>query len=109
MTAIPPSRPPGTAVQVEEHFTFTLVELSRACRVDSLTIQALVQEGVLSPVQPDAEPWRFAGASLQRARRALRLTQGLDLSPHGVALVLELLDRIDALDARLARLNAVNP
>ena len=100
----PTPSPLSTAVPVEAHFSLTLVELSRACRVDSTTILALVQEGVLSPVQPGAEPWRFAGASLQRARRALRLTQGLDLSPHGVALVLELLDRIDALEARLAQL-----
>lgn len=100
----PNPSPPSPAVPVDEYFSVTLVELSRACGVDSLTLLALVHEGVLIPLQPDAEPWRFGGASLPRARRALRLTQGLELSPHGVALVLELLDRIDALEARLARL-----
>ena len=100
-----PTRPHLTsAVLLDEHFSFTLVELSRACRVDSSALQTLVDEGVLTPLLADAEPWRFGGASLQRARLALRLTQGLELSPHGVALVLELLDRIDVLNARLARL-----
>lgn len=100
----PHHQPVTPTVLVDDSISFTLVEFSRACRVDSLMIKALVHEGVLSPLQADENPWRFGGTSLQRARRALRLTQDFSLSLDGVALVLELLDRIDALDARLARL-----
>jgi len=40
---------------------------------------------------------------LQRARTALRLTHDLELNAPGAALVLDLLDQIDTLRARLRR------
>ena len=93
-------------VLVEDEIEFTLVELCRACRVDSELLVALVDEGVLTPRGADASSWRFGGGALQRARAALRLDRDLELGAAGTALVLDLLDEIESLRAQLRRLGA---
>lgn len=75
----------------------SLEELSRSCRCDAEWLIELVYEGVLEPQGAAAEQWRFAGASLRRARIAVRLQQDLQLNAPGVALALDLLDEIHAL------------
>ncbi len=91
------------SVIVEEHISFTLTELCRACRADSVTLIALVDEGVLEPAGSGPGDWRFSGPALRRARCALRLAHDLDLGLAGAALVLDLLDDIEALKASLRR------
>jgi chaperone modulatory protein CbpM len=91
------------AVLIEEEVQFTLVELSRACRADSEQLVELVHEGVLNPSGHDPQEWRFGDTSLRRARRALSLTRDLELNAAGAALVLDLLDEIEALRSRLRR------
>ena len=101
---LPDPAAPGLAPEAD--FVFTLVGLSRACRIDCEQLLAWVAEGVITPIDNGSEPWRFAGASLQRARTASRLAHDLALDAAALALVLTLLDRIAALDARLLRLGA---
>ncbi|MTW23191.1 chaperone modulator CbpM [Allochromatium palmeri] len=88
-------------VVVEEEVQFTLVELSRVCRTDVDQLVTLVMEGVLTPSGEAPERWRFGGATLRRARVALRLSRDLELNAASTALVLDLLDEIDALRSRL--------
>jgi chaperone modulatory protein CbpM len=88
---------------VEEDLQLTLAELCRACRAPEAQIQIWVVEGVLEPTGAAPHEWRFAGASLRRARLAWRLTQDLDINPPGVALALDLLDEIATLRAGLRR------
>ena len=88
---------------VEEDLQLTLAELCRACRAPEAQIHLWVIEGVLDPIGATPHAWRFAGASLRRARLAWRLTQDLDVNPPGVALALDLLDEIAALRAGLRR------
>ena len=88
---------------VEEVVEFTLVELSQACNATPAQLAALVAEGVLEPVGETGEDWRFAGSTLRRARLALRLARDLELNPPALALVLDMLDEITSLRARLAR------
>jgi chaperone modulatory protein CbpM len=92
------------AVIVEEEVQFTLVELSRVCRADIERLTALVEEGALAPSGDDPQHWRFDGATLRRARAALRLTRDLELNAAAAALVLDLLDEIEALRSQLRRL-----
>ncbi len=96
------TNPPGAprAVLVEEEIEFTLVQLESACSGEREQLIALVEEGVLLPSGNDPEDWHFAGASLRRARIAVRLTRDLEMSPAVAALVLELLDEIEMLRAR---------
>lgn len=88
---------------VENDVHFTLNELGRACQVDVGQLILLVDEGILVPINDGPEHWRFAGAELRRARLALRLKRELELHVSGLALVIDLLDQIDGLRARLRR------
>lgn len=91
------------AVIVDEETRFTLAELSRCCGVERETLVALVDDGALEPCDASADEWLFSGRSLARARLALRLARDLELDVPGTALVLDLLDEIEALRSRLRR------
>ena len=91
---------------VEDELTFTTVELSRAVPADEASIELWVSEGVLQPSGGSREHWRFSGRALSRVRVAMRLTRDLELNASGVALALDLLDEIEALEAQLRRRSA---
>jgi len=91
---------------VEEELQFSLDELCRACHAREEQVRVWVDEGVLTPLGESPTEWRFAGASLRRARLALTLTRELEINAPGVALVLDLMDEIEALKASLRRRSA---
>ena len=84
---------------VEEELTLTIDELSGACSVARERIVELLELGVFDEHADTGE--RLSGEALRRARLALRLQHDLELNAAGAALVIELLDRIDALEAQL--------
>jgi chaperone modulatory protein CbpM len=88
---------------VEEQMHFTLASLSRACGTDHDQVRALVVEGLLEPAGDAPDAWRFDGASLRRARTALRLSHDLELSLSGTAIVMDLMAEIERLRACLQR------
>ena len=88
---------------VEEEVELTTFELVRACRTTEQQIEVWVSEGVLQPSGASPEAWRFHGDSLARMRLATRLMQDLEINVAGVALALDLLDRIAELESRLRR------
>ncbi len=88
-------------VLLDEQTAFDLQQLCAACTVQTTQIVALVQEGVLEPSAGAAPAdWRFSGLALVRARRALRLQRDFELNTAATALVIDLLDQIDALRRR---------
>jgi len=91
-------------VLVEQEVQFTLVELSVACRAETDQVAALVAEGVIPAHGEDPRQWRFDGSALKRTRTALRLMHDLELSVSGTAVVLDLLEQIETLRARLRQL-----
>lgn len=88
---------------VEEELQLTLVELCQACHVSEQYVITWVIEGALEVVGDVPQDWRFTGPSLRRAKLALWLTRDLEINPPGVALALDLLDDIAALQAQLQR------
>jgi chaperone modulatory protein CbpM len=86
---------------LEEQTQLTLADLCRACDVHAERIIELVDAGVLEPQGREPARWIFTGASLHRARKALRLQRDLDIDLAGAALALQLLDEIETLRARL--------
>jgi chaperone modulatory protein CbpM len=89
---------------LEEQTQLTLADLCRACVVPEQRIVELVEFGALEPAGHDPAHWFFSGASLHRARTALRLQRDLDMDIAGAALALELLDEIESLRSRLRAL-----
>lgn len=83
------------AVVLDEDLTFTLVEISRMCEVPQTVVLEMVHEGVVDPIGPSPDEWRFHGTALTRARRAVRLVRDLELNWAGTALVLDLLEELD--------------
>lgn len=87
-------------VILDRRTSFTLTEVCRACGADRHFVLELVSEGVIEPTA-ESGAWRFPGDALLRARRARRLVEDLDINVAGVALVLELLEELDALRRRV--------
>jgi len=81
---------------VEEELTLTLEQLSVACDVERESIVELIEQGVIDRQSGGL----FSGEVLRRARIAVRLQRDLGLNAAGASLVLELLERIEALEAR---------
>ena len=88
---------------VEDEIHLSLLELCQACSAAEEQVTAWVFEGVLEPAGERPQDWRFTGHSLRRARFAVRISRDLEVNPAGVALALDLLDEIAALEARLRR------
>jgi len=87
---------------LEEESAMTLAELCWTCQTPAETIIRMVDYGVISPLEGEtSRQWRFHRSALIRADKALRLKRDLGINLAGTALVLELLDEIDDLNAKL--------
>lgn len=82
---------------------YTVDELCRACDVDANWIVELVEHGVIEPIGEVSANWQFTSLTVIRVAKARRLERDLNLSPPGLAVVLDLLDEIRDLRAQLGR------
>lgn len=98
--------PQTSAIILEEQTDLTISEVCQACAVQVETIVELVDEGVLSPSGREPHRWRFTGTHLRRATVAIRLQRDLGVNLAGAALALQLLDELEALQARLRKAGA---
>jgi chaperone modulatory protein CbpM len=94
----------GAGIAPEEPVELTLAEICRACGVETAFVLELVEEGVLAPEGREPEGWRFRYTHVRRVRVASHLQRDLGVNPAGAALALELLEEIEALQARLEAL-----
>jgi chaperone modulatory protein CbpM len=101
-------QPVMNGLVLDETTTLTLEELSSACAVRVERIIELVDEGILEPMGGDLHEWCFPGPSLGRARVAMHLQRDLEINLAGVALVLDLMDELESLRARLRRFEEGN-
>lgn len=90
---------------IDDDIYLSMTELCRSCGMSHDTVQAWVLEGVLQPQGEQPQNWRFNGATLRRARVAQQLAQEMDINTPGIALALDLLERIEALQAELNRVS----
>ena len=95
---------------LDEQIEISLTELCQACSIQTEWVVELVEEGILQPIsnsrdsRDSLQPWRFTAISLYKARTATRLQRDLGINIEGIALALDLLDEINQLKTRLARL-----
>jgi hypothetical protein len=78
---------------------FTLHDIALRCGVEVEFVEQLVELGVIS-THPSGER-RFACEVTLRVGKFVRLQRDLGVNADGAALIVELLDRIDALEHRL--------
>lgn len=90
-------------ILLDEQTELSLNELCKACSSSAEWIIELVEEGALEPVGYQQTQWRFSGTSLQKALTAMRLQRDLGINLSGIALALDLLDKIETLEARLCQ------
>jgi chaperone modulatory protein CbpM len=86
---------------IDEQRSFTLAELCRCFAVEAELVEALVEQGILEPAGRRGYHWCFPASSLRRTRITLHLQRDLGVDLAGAALALDLLERIEELDARL--------
>lgn len=84
-----------------EHEELSLEEFCTICHLPSETILNFVQYDIVRPQGANKEEWIFDLAELKRIQRALRLERDLELNLSGVAVVLDLLDEMENLRARV--------
>lgn len=78
----------------------SISELSRLCECHLSVAKRLFSIGLIEPLSART-PHVFDRSAVIRARKALRLKRDLALNFDALALVMELLDRIDDLERRL--------
>lgn len=86
---------------IDERKTFSVDELCRYCAFEAELIDALVEQGILEPANRKGAHRYFPSGSLRRTRITLNLQRDLGVNLAGAALALELLERIEELDARI--------
>jgi chaperone modulatory protein CbpM len=89
------------AVILDESVEISLDEICRVCQIHTELVIELVDAGVVEPRGDEPEQWQFPGPALRRIERALRLQRDLDINLPGVAVVLDLLDEVERLRARV--------
>jgi chaperone modulatory protein CbpM len=85
-----------------------LTVLARMAGVRTVHVRRYLEFGLLEPEKPrptapPARSARYEATSAARVARAERLRRDLNLNYAGAVLVIELLDRISELEARLPR------
>ena len=99
---------PLTGELLEELPACSLMELANATGVPAETLVEYVEVGIIEPASGHSvRDWRFEGSTIVRLQRARRLQHDFLLEPEPLALVLDLLEEIDDLRARLRRLQAL--
>jgi chaperone modulatory protein CbpM len=83
----------------------SIVELAEYSGRPEPILQELVEYGALRPAEPDRQ-WVFGGDCVTRLRAAARLRNDLELETPALALALAYLERIQALEAEVRRLDA---
>lgn len=76
-----------------------LDELCHTCNASQEVLIQAIEHGIVEPSGKTPEEWRFDSAMVTAARRAARLHRDLGLDWEGVALALDLLTKVERLQA----------
>lgn len=93
---------------LDDNAELSLNDLCQACAGSTDWVIELVAEGVIEPSGQPPAAWRFSARCLQRAHTAMRLQRDLHINLSGVALAIDLLEEIEALQARLMRFESLD-
>ena len=79
-------------------------EFVELTRIDPSSVAELLELGWLSPVQTGAREYLFNMRDVYRIRKLLRLRNDLGLSALGGSIIVDLLERIEELEQRIAEM-----
>ncbi len=96
-------------VWLTDDHALSAAELAEMSGMSEAELRELVDYGAVTPIDSEATPWMFTGRCLLAVRTACRLRISFDLEPHGVALIVSLLERIHGLESQLGSLRAQLP
>jgi chaperone modulatory protein CbpM len=94
------------AVDLDESIVLTLAQLVEQSDLPEMELRALVDEGALTPIDPQAASWTFTASWVVVARTAGRLRRDFELDAHSLSVVLRYAQRVEALEAELRALHA---
>jgi chaperone modulatory protein CbpM len=95
----------STALFLDDTGAVSIAQLIEESGLTEAELQVLVDCGALEPRDDNAPSWRFSTRCVVTARTARRLRDDFALDDtHAVALMLRLLQRIEALERRLRQL-----
>lgn len=97
------------AIWLNESGNCSIVHLAEVTGLDRLELQLLVDSGALSPVSEEDSGPSFSASAVLVARTARRLRDDFELSPNGLALAMQLLARVEALERDLDLARAGRP
>ncbi|CDZ77536.1 chaperone-modulator protein CbpM [Legionella massiliensis] len=89
------------ALECEQWFYLSLTEVTTSFGVSKDTIIEIIDEGIISVQEDDRQQLRFDSEALRRIRTVLRLNHDLGVNLAGAGLALELLRKIEHLEALL--------
>lgn len=92
----------GTVINHNVRLTFT--EMCQAMNTQPTLITQLVEYRIIEPIGESENDWEFDHLCLKRARIARNFYHDLEVNLPGIALALDMLEKIDELEAELARL-----
>ena len=97
------------AAWLDERETLSLSELSRVCAMSAAELDELVGYGALVPLHRAEQELIFSAACVMPLRAAGNLRRDFDLDVFTVAILLDHLRRIEALEQQLRSLQARVP
>jgi hypothetical protein len=87
-----------------EYSLLTLNQLSNAAELQPALVEKFIQYGLIEPATPEAPDLGFPISCIERLRRIVRLRRDLGVNLAGVAVILEMRQRMEELQKELERL-----
>ena len=88
-------------ILIESDTPLDIDELSQAIRLDQGVIIEMVEYHLIEPEGESPDTWQFDDICLKRAKTAASFYRDLEINWPGVAMVLDLLERIETLEQKL--------
>ena len=90
---------------IEEEEPMTIIQICERCKLSKEEIIELIEEGIIYPKDKQNKSLSFSFDTIDRILKVKRLKRDMDLNMAGVALAVNLLDRIEELERKILRMN----
>ena len=104
---MPPRNAPIAGTPLRAEMCISVEQLAAAAGISPGKLVRLIRLGLVEPTAPGAS--EFTAASAVRLKRMLRLHGDLGVNLTGAAIIVDLIERLEGLEAELARLRGRDP